>query len=95
VPKSLPHQVAANIRWSQEDPTEQGGTMRAGLEARSTTPTMNYPKRSACGVQRRLARSTTSAWPLLPLKLVGLARRAVTLPDARTRQRPPGRGGRH
>jgi hypothetical protein len=34
VPKSLPHQVAANIRWSQEDPTEQGRTMRAGLEAR-------------------------------------------------------------
>jgi hypothetical protein len=30
--KSLPHQIAANIRWSKEDPTEQGIKMRAGLE---------------------------------------------------------------
>lgn len=34
MPKSLPHQIAANSRWSQEDPTAQGIRMRAGLEAR-------------------------------------------------------------
>jgi hypothetical protein len=32
--KSLPHQIAANTRWSREDPTEQGIKMRAGLEAK-------------------------------------------------------------
>ena len=32
MPKSLPHQIAANSRWSQEDPTAQGILMRAGLE---------------------------------------------------------------
>jgi hypothetical protein len=32
--KSLPHQIAANIRWSKEDPTEQGIKMRAGLDAK-------------------------------------------------------------
>jgi hypothetical protein len=34
VPKSLPHQIAANSRWSREDPTEQGRILRAGLEAK-------------------------------------------------------------
>jgi hypothetical protein len=34
VPKSLPHQIAANSRWSREDPTEQGHILRAGLEAK-------------------------------------------------------------
>jgi hypothetical protein len=34
VPKSLPHQISANSRWSQEDPTAQGILMRAGLEAK-------------------------------------------------------------
>ena len=34
MPKSLPHQIAANSRWSKEDPTAQGIRMRAGLEAR-------------------------------------------------------------
>jgi hypothetical protein len=34
VPKSLPHQIAANSRWSKEDPTAQGEVMRAGLEAK-------------------------------------------------------------
>jgi len=33
-PKSLPHQIAVNTRWSHEDPTEQGIRMRAGLEAK-------------------------------------------------------------
>ena len=32
--KSLRHQIAANSRWSREDPTAQGIRMRAGLEAR-------------------------------------------------------------
>jgi hypothetical protein len=32
--KSLPHQIAANTRWSKEDPTAQGIIMRAGLEAK-------------------------------------------------------------
>jgi hypothetical protein len=32
--KSLPHQIAANTRWSKEDPTRQGEIMRAGLERR-------------------------------------------------------------
>jgi hypothetical protein len=32
--KSLPHQIAANTRWSKEDPTEQGIKMRAGLDAK-------------------------------------------------------------
>jgi hypothetical protein len=32
--KSLPHQRAANIRWSKEDPARQGEIMRAGLERR-------------------------------------------------------------
>jgi hypothetical protein len=32
--KSLPHSRAANIRWAHEDPTEQGKTMRAGLNRR-------------------------------------------------------------
>ena len=32
--KSLPHSRAANIRWSKEDPTEQGKIMRAGLARR-------------------------------------------------------------
>ena len=34
MPKSLPHQIAANTRWSKEDPTAQGIIMRAGLEAK-------------------------------------------------------------
>jgi hypothetical protein len=32
--KSLPHQIAANTRWSKEDPTAQALKMRAGLEAK-------------------------------------------------------------
>jgi hypothetical protein len=32
--KSLPQQIAANVRWSKEDPTRQGEIMRAGLERR-------------------------------------------------------------
>jgi hypothetical protein len=32
--KSLPHQIAANARWSKEDPTQQGQILRAGLEKR-------------------------------------------------------------
>jgi hypothetical protein len=32
--KSLPQQIAANSRWSKEDPTRQGEIMRAGLERR-------------------------------------------------------------
>ena len=31
---SLAAQIAANSRWSKEDPTEQGRIMRAGLEAK-------------------------------------------------------------
>ena len=31
---SLAAQIAANSRWSKEDPTEQGRIMRAGLERR-------------------------------------------------------------
>lgn len=34
MPKSLPHQIAANCRWSREDPTAQGIRMRDGLEAK-------------------------------------------------------------
>jgi hypothetical protein len=34
VPKSLPHQIAANSRWSKEDPTKQGRILHAGLEAK-------------------------------------------------------------
>ena len=34
MPKSLPHQIAANSRWSKEDPTAQGIILRAGLEAK-------------------------------------------------------------
>ena len=34
MPKSLPHQIAANTRWSKEDPTAQGIRMREGLEAK-------------------------------------------------------------
>lgn len=34
MPKSLPHQIAANSRWSREDPTAQGNRMRDGLEAK-------------------------------------------------------------
>lgn len=34
MPKSLPHQIAANSRWSKEDPTAQGIVLRAGLEAK-------------------------------------------------------------
>jgi hypothetical protein len=32
--KSLSHQIAANVRWSKEDPTRQGEILRAGLERR-------------------------------------------------------------
>jgi hypothetical protein len=32
--KSLPQQIAANVRWSKEDPTRQGEILRAGLERR-------------------------------------------------------------
>ena len=32
--KSLPHQIAANTRWSREDPSRQGLLLRAGLEAK-------------------------------------------------------------
>jgi hypothetical protein len=32
--KSLPHQIAANTRWSKEDPARQGEIMRAGLDRR-------------------------------------------------------------
>jgi hypothetical protein len=32
--RRLAAQIAANSRWSREDPTEQGRTMRAGLEAK-------------------------------------------------------------
>jgi hypothetical protein len=32
--KSLPHQIAANTRWSKEDPTRQGEIMRGALEAK-------------------------------------------------------------
>jgi hypothetical protein len=31
---SLSGSIAANSRWAKEDPTEQGRTMRAGLEAK-------------------------------------------------------------
>lgn len=34
MPKSLPHQIAANSRWSREDPTAQGIRMRDGLVAK-------------------------------------------------------------
>ena len=34
MPKSLPHQISANSRWSQEDPTAQGIRLRAGLDAK-------------------------------------------------------------
>ena len=34
MPKSLPQRIAANSRWSKEDPTAQGILMRAGLEAK-------------------------------------------------------------
>jgi hypothetical protein len=34
MPKSLQHQIAANTRWSKEDPTRQGEILRAGLEQR-------------------------------------------------------------
>lgn len=34
MPKSLPHQIAANSRWSKEDTTAQGILLRAGLEAK-------------------------------------------------------------
>ena len=34
MPKSLPHQISANSRWSKEDPTAQGICMRDGLEAK-------------------------------------------------------------
>jgi hypothetical protein len=32
--KSLPQQIAANSRWSKEDPTRQGEIMRGGMERR-------------------------------------------------------------
>jgi hypothetical protein len=32
--RTLAARIAANIRWSREDPAEQGRKMRAGLEAR-------------------------------------------------------------
>jgi hypothetical protein len=32
--KSLPQQIAANVRWSKEDSTRQGEILRAGLERR-------------------------------------------------------------
>jgi hypothetical protein len=32
--KNLPQQIAANTRWSKEDPTRQGEILRAGLERR-------------------------------------------------------------
>jgi hypothetical protein len=32
--KSLQHQIAANARWSKEDPARQGQIMRAGLKRR-------------------------------------------------------------
>jgi hypothetical protein len=45
--KSLPQQIAANIRWSKEDPTRQGEILRAGLERRfidEVDPTRELPE---------------------------------------------------
>jgi len=47
VPKSLPHQIAANSRWSREDPTAQGIRMRDGLVAnflREVDPNNELPE---------------------------------------------------
>jgi hypothetical protein len=70
--KSLPRQIAANTRWSREDPTEQGRTMRAGLEAkflREVDPDNELPeaerlRRAACARKayyQRLALASAKA----------------------------------
>jgi uncharacterized membrane protein len=61
VPKSLPHQIAANTRWSKEDPTAQGIRMRAGLEAkflREVDPDNQLPEAE----RRRRAESARKAF---------------------------------
>lgn len=61
VPKSLPHQIAANSRWSREDPTAQGIRMRDGLEAkflREVDPNNELPEVE----RRRRAESARRAY---------------------------------
>ena len=57
----LAAQIAANSRWSREDPTEQGRTMRAGLEAkflREVDPNNELPEAE----RRRRAESARRAY---------------------------------
>jgi hypothetical protein len=61
VPKSLPHQIAANSRWSREDPTAQGIRMRDGLGAkflREVDPNNELPEVE----RRRRAESARRAY---------------------------------
>ena len=63
MPKSLPHQIAANCRWSREDPTAQGIRMRDGLEAkflREVDPDNELPE------AERLRRAEKARQVLLP-----------------------------
>jgi hypothetical protein len=66
--KSLPHQIAANTRWSKEDPTRQGEILRAGLDAkflREVDPDQQLPEAER---QRRAECARRAFYQRLALK---------------------------
>jgi hypothetical protein len=66
--KSLPRQIAANTRWSKEDPTRQGEILRAGLDAkflREVDPDQQLPEAER---QRRAECARRAFYQRLALK---------------------------
>jgi hypothetical protein len=82
----LPHQIAANSRWSKEDPTAQGRILRAGLEAkflREADPNNELPESE----RRRRAEKARQVY------YQRLALASANARKARSKSRAQGGGG--
>jgi hypothetical protein len=80
--RRLVAQIAANSRWSREDPTDQGRTMRAGLEAkflREVDPNNELPQPER---QRRASKARQVYYQRLALTSAKARRARKTGGDA-------------
>lgn len=86
--KSLPHQIAANTRWSKEDPTRQGEIMRAGLDRRFLDEVDPDRQLSEAERQRRAECARRAFYQRLALKSAQIRRSKAKRSPA-----PPEPGG--
>jgi hypothetical protein len=83
MPKSLRHQIAANTRWSKEDPTRQGEILRAGLDAkflREVDPNNELPEAERV---RRAQNARRAYFQRLALKSAAARKARRATPDDR------------